>query len=91
MPTIKVKTQTRFRVLFTSRSTAHLGEISRHLTWHLPQVFAYYPPLTINSLHLYRNYMMTKYAFFANKSGEMEEGYGPLVGKFQCLPLPLSH
>ena len=28
--------------------------------------------------------------FLCEQSGEMEEGYGPLVGKFQCLPPPWS-
>ena len=32
--------------------TAHLREISKHLTWHLPQVFACYLLLTAISLHL---------------------------------------
>ena len=44
MSAIKVKTQTRFMVLFTSWSLL-TGGTSRHLTWHLPQVFACYLPL----------------------------------------------
>ena len=43
---IEVKTQTRIHGSIHIWVTNHLGEISRHLIWHLPQVFAYYPPLT---------------------------------------------
>ena len=66
--------------------TAHLEEISRQLTWCLPQVFAYYPPLTFNSLHLYRKYMMTKYAFFANKAERWKKDMAPLWGNFNICP-----
>ena len=45
-----VNTQTRFMVLFTSRSLLTCGEILRHLVWPLPQVFACHLPL-INYTH----------------------------------------
>ena len=67
MSTINVKTQTRFKVLFTSRSLLTWG-ISRCSTWHLPQVFTYYLLLTIDFSCLYRDCMMTEYAFFAGKA-----------------------
>ena len=35
--------------------------------WHLPQVFTCYLLLTIDFSHLYRNYMMTEFTFFASK------------------------
>ena len=69
-------------VLFTTASLTTWGEISRCLAWHLPQVFAYYPPLIINSLHLYRNHMKTEYAFFANKAKRWKRDLTSLWGNF---------
>ena len=66
--------------------TNHLGEISRHLFWCLPQVFAYYPPLTINSLHLYRNHMMTKFAFFSNRAERWKRIWLPYGGILMSAP-----
>ena len=84
--TIEVKTQTRFMVLFASGSLTHLGEISKCLAWHLPEVFAYYPPLIINSLHLYRNHMMTKFAFFSNRAERWKRDLASLWGTLDICP-----
>ena len=91
---IEVKTQTRFMVLFISGSLTHLREISRHLAWHLPQVFAYYPPLIINSQHIYGNHMMTEFAFLSNRAERWKRDLATLWGNFDvchhlnCLELP---
>ena len=66
--------------------TAHLGEISKHLTWHLPQVFAYYLLLTIISLHFYRHYTMTEYAFFTEKADRWEKDMASLWGTSTSAP-----
>ena len=87
MSTNKVKTQTRFMVLFNPGHHSLKG-ISRHSAWHLPQVFTCYLPLTIAFLHLYRDYTMTEYAFFCWKGGEVWEGHDASVGKSQHLPPP---
>ena len=47
-----VNTQTKIHGSIHIWVTAHLGEILRCLTWHLPQVFACYLPL-INYIPLY--------------------------------------
>ena len=85
MSMIEDKTQTRFMVLFTW-VTNHLGEIYGHLIWHLPQVFAYYPPLTINFLHLYRNHMMTEFFFFLNRAERWKRDLVSLWGNFDVCP-----
>ena len=75
--------------------TNHLGETSRCLTQHLPQVFAHYPLLVINSLHLYRNHM-TEFAFFLNRAERWKRDLATLCENFDvcphlnCLELP-SH
>ena len=82
----KVKTQTKFMVSIHIWVTAHLWEISRCLTWHLPQAFAYSPPLTTISLHFYRCYMMTKYAFFAEKADRWGKDMASLWGNLNICP-----
>ena len=66
---IKVKTQTRFMVLFTSGSSLTWGNLQAlHLA--SPQVFTCYLLLTIDFSHLYRDYMMTEFTFLlARKTG----------------------
>ena len=61
-----------------------LGEISRHLAWHLPQVFAYYLLLTTISLHFYRCYTMTEYAFFTEKADRWGKDMASLGGNL-CI------
>ena len=84
---IKVKTQTRFMVLFTSVSLLTCGEISRCLAWHLPQVFACYLLLTTISLHFYRHFTMTEYAFFAEKADRWGKDMASLWGNLNICPL----
>ena len=73
-----------------------MGEISRCLVWHLPQVFAYYPSLIINSLHLYRDPTMTEFAFFLDRAERWKKDLVTLWGNLDicphlnCLELP-SH
>ena len=85
MPTVKAKTQTRFMVLL------HLGYhscgvISRHSAWNLPQVFTHYLPLTINFSHLYRDYMMTEFAFFTGKGERWGNEMMALWGNLDIYP-----
>ena len=82
---IKVKTQTRFMVLFTSGSLLTWG-ISRCSARHLPQVFIYYLPLTINFLCLYRDFMMTEYMFFARKAERWRKDMASLWGSLNICP-----
>ena len=71
-----------------------MGEISRHLGQHLPQVFTYYPPLIINSPHLYRDPTMTEFAFFSNRVERWKKDLVTLWGNLDicpylnCLELP---
>ena len=62
-----------------------MGRISRHHSWCLPQVFTYYPSLIINSLHLYRNHMMAKFAFFSNRAESRLKNLSTLWGILTCL------
>ena len=87
MSTIKVKTQTRFMVLFTSRSSLMWGNL-QVLCLASPQVFTHYLPLTIDFSHLYRDCTMTEYAFFAGKAERWGEGHDASMGKSQHLPPP---
>ena len=95
MSTIEVKTETRFMVLFTSRSLTNWGNLQ--MPWLAsPPVFAYYPSLIINFLHLYRNPMMTESIFFSNRVERWKRDLVTLWGNFDicphlnCLDLP-SH
>ena len=63
--------------------TAHLGEISRCLTWHLPQVFAWYMPL-IN--HIPYLLQMAEYAFFVQKADWWRKDMAPLWGNLNICP-----
>ena len=65
-------------VLFTSGSLLTWG-ISRHSAWHLPQEFTHYLPLTIDFSCLYRDCMMTKYAFLPERQ-RGGEGYDVSMG-----------
>ena len=73
-------------VLFTSGSLTTWGKSPDALPGISPQVFPYYPPLMINSLHHYRNHMMTKYTFFANKVERWERYLASLWGNFNICP-----
>ena len=83
---LKLKLKQDSMFLFISWVTDHLGEISRCLAWHLPQVFAFYLPLIIISLHLYINHMMTKYSFFMNKVERWKRDLASLWGNFNICP-----
>ena len=63
-----------------------MGEISRHLVQHLSQVFAYYPSLTINSLHLYRDPTMTEFAFFLDRAERLKKDLVTLWGNLDICP-----
>ena len=63
-----------------------MREISRHLIWHLPQVFAYYLSLIINSLHLYRDPTMTEFAFFLNRVERWKKDLVTLWGNLGICP-----
>ena len=83
---IEVKNQTRFMVLFTPGSLTTWEK-----SWYAspcvpPQEFAYYPPLIINSLHLYRNHMMTEFAFFSNRVERWKRDLASLWGNFNMCP-----
>ena len=85
MPIIKVKTQQ------DSWFYSHLGHhslegISRCFTWHLPQVFTCYPLLTINFSCIYRDYMMTKFTFFASKKDRWGDSMMALWGNLNICP-----
>ena len=63
-----------------------LGGISRCLAWHLPQVFACYLPLTTISLHFYRHYTVTEYAFFTEKADKWGKDMASLWGNLNICP-----
>ena len=73
-----------------------MGKISRHLIRHLTEVFAYYPTLIINYLHLYRDHTMTKFTFFLDRAERWKKDLVTLWGNLEicpcldCLELP-SH
>ena len=73
-------------VLFTSRSLITWEKSPDTLPGVSPQVFAYYPLLTINSLHLYRNHMMTKFTFFLNRAVRWKRDLASLWGNFNVCP-----
>ena len=56
----------------------------------LSQVFAFYLPLTINLLHLYRDFAMTEYEFFIGRDERWGDNMKALWGCFSICPL-LSH
>ena len=72
-------------VLFTSGSSLTWG-ISRCPTWHLLQVFTCYLLLTIDFSHLYRDYMMTEFAFFASKEDRWGNNMMALWGNLSICP-----
>ena len=71
-------------VLFTSRSSLTWGNLQA--LWHLPQVFICYLLLTIDFSHLYRNYMMTEFAFFAGKEDRWGNNMMALWGNLDICP-----
>ena len=77
-------------VLFTSGSSLNWRGISRCHMRHLPQVFAFYLPLTINLLCLYRDITMTEYEFFIGRDERWGDNMKALWGCFSICPL-LSH
>ena len=54
--------------------------------WHLPQVFTCYLFLTIDLSHLYRDYMMTKFAFFAGKEDRWGDNMVALWDNLNICP-----
>ena len=73
-------------VLFTSMGHHSHGGISRHSIWHLPQVFTCYLLLTIDFSHLYRDYMMTEFMFFASKEERWGNDMMALWGSLNICP-----
>ena len=55
-------------------------------TWCLPQVFTYYLLLTINFSHLYRDYMITEFTFFASKEDRWGNDMMALWGNLNICP-----
>ena len=53
---------------------------------HLPQVFAYYPFLIINFLHLYRSPTMTEFDFFSNRAERWTKDLFNLWGNISICP-----
>ena len=85
MSTIEVKTQTRFMVLFTSRSLTTWGKSPDAS----PGIFPRYL-LTIHPnnqfLHLYRNHMMTEFTFISNRAERWKRIWLPYGGISMCAP-----
>ena len=96
MSTIEVKTQTRFMVLFTSGSLTSWGKSPDTSPSISPRYLLTVHPLIIKSLHLYRNPMMTEFAFSSNRAERWKRYLATLWGNFDicphlnCLELP-SH
>ena len=86
MSIIKVKTQTRFMVLFTFWVITHLGESPGTLHGSLPQVFICYLLLTINFSCFYRDSMMTEFAFFDGKEDRWGDNMRALWGNLSICP-----
>ena len=57
---------------------------------HLPQVFAFYLPLTINFSLPYRDFTMTEYEFFAEREERWGNNMRTLWGNLSICPL-LNH
>ena len=72
-------------VLFTSGSPLTWGNLQA-LCLVSPQVFAHYLTLTINFSCLYRNCMMTEYAFFARKAERWGKDMMSLWGSLNICP-----
>ena len=87
MSPIKVKTQTRFMVLFTSRLS---------LTWGNLQALCLASPLGIYPLSTLNNRLLTslqrlhddRICIFCQEGREVGERYDVSLGKSQHLPLP---
>ena len=86
MSMIKVKTQTRFMVSIHIWVTAHLGKSPGTLPGISPRYFACCLLLTTISLHFYRHYPMTEYAFFAEKVDRWGKDMAYLWGNLNICP-----
>ena len=85
MSTIKVKTQ-QDSWFYSHLGHCSLGGISRCSAWHLHQVFTHYLPLTIDFSSLYRDCMMTEYAFCARKAERWGKDTMSLWGSLNICP-----
>ena len=63
-----------------------LGGISRCSAWHLSLVFTCYLLLIIDFSYLYRDYMITKFAFFASKEDRWGNNMMALWGNLKIWP-----
>ena len=89
MSVVEVKTQTRFIVLFTSRSLLTWGKPLDDLPGISPRYLsAVYSQLTI-SLFYYRHYTMTEYAFFSQKVDQWRKEMALIWGDIKNLPLAM--
>ena len=81
----KVKTQTKFMVLFTSGSSLTWGNLQVP-SMVFPQVFICYLPLTINFSCFYRHSTMTESAFFDGKEERWGEKMRAIWGDLSICP-----
>ena len=85
MSTIKVKTQTKFMVLFTSRSLLTWGNLQVPCLASPPGICLLSTPN--NSFPtFYRHYLMTEYALFAGKSDRWGKDMASLWGNLNICP-----
>ena len=85
MSIIKVKTQTRFMVLFTSRSSLTWGNLQVPCMASPPGI--YLLPSPNNQLsHFYRDSMMTEFAFFDSKEEWWGDNMRALWGNLSICP-----
>ena len=73
-------------VLFTSRSLTAWGKSPDALSSISPRYLLTIPFLTINSLHLYRNPMMTEFDFFSNRVERWTKDLSTLWGNVSICP-----
>ena len=86
MPIDNVNTQTIFMVLFTSGSLLTWGKPSDTSSSISPRYLSTtYSQLTISPF-FYRHHMMTDYAFFLTRAGQVGEGAHLAVGEPYHLP-----
>ena len=85
MSIIKVKTQTKFMVLFTSRSSLTWGNLQvPHMA--SPPGIRLLSTLTIDFSHFYRDYTMTEFAFFDGKEERWGEKMRAIWGDLSICP-----
>ena len=90
MPVIEVKTQTKFMVLFTSRSLLTWGKSLDASPGVCPRYLpAIYPQLSI-SPYLLQTLHYGRVCLFPTESRLLEKRYGSPVGGYQYLPSTAS-